>query len=461
MKRREFIKSTVLAAAGAAAATLPGCGQNSARELAAAPDITDRKMTGKVTVPYSEGGEADLIVAGGGPAGIAAAVTAARLGRKVILLEAGTFLGGVWTRGKCSLVIDFGRGEIAKEIIRRLDAMDARTPRKAELLDRNFLFSSEYMKIVLDDMCTEAGVRYICESLVVGVEKDRSGRNITAVFTESKAGRQRWTAKAFMDTTGDGDLAARAGCGFDFGGENEGDNDQPASLGASVIIDDDSKVSQFINNDPSAFAPGAAKPGNRKREFLEEARRCGSDAPAPNLVRYKKNLLGLSCGFSCGVKLDDPESITHASSQARKELYSLVSLLVKNGGEKWKGLRIVSTSDRVWNRAARRIHGRYTISNEDIIAGAQFDDAVATSNSEIDIHPQKKGDPYNIETGLLTKPFQIPFRSCQAADIDNLFMAGRCISGGFYPMASYRMTGPAVEMGENVARRICELLRAA
>lgn len=457
MKRREFIKSTVLAAAGVgAAAALPGCGTDSVPELAATSDITERKVAGKVTVPYSEGGEADLIVAGGGPAGLGAAVTAARMGKKVLLLEAGCCLGGVWTRGKCSCVIDFGRGGVAAEIIRRLDAMGARMPRRAKMLDSNFLFDSELMKIALDDMCIEAGVRYICECSVAGVEKDPSGRNVTAVFTQSKAGLQRWTAKAYLDTTGDGDLCAMAGCGFDFGGESEGDNDQPSSIGASVVIDDDRKVAQFINNDPSAFAPGVAKPGNRKLEFLEEAKRCGSDAPAPCLVRHYRNVLDLSCGFECGLNLDDPEAITLATVHARKEIYNLVQALVKNGGEKWKGLRIVSTSDRVWHRAARRIHGRYTISNDDIVTGAQFDDAVAISNSQIDIHPQKDGNPYMLDTGLHTKPFQIPFRSCQAADIDNLFMAGRCISGGFYPLSSYRMTGPAVEMGENVARKICE-----
>lgn len=441
MERREFLKKTAAAAAGI---TLVGC----------EPTKSGKKDCSEIK--YTEGGEADIIVAGGGPAGIGAAITAAKCGKKVLLLEAAGCLGGIWTSGTMTCVIDFGRGDVAKELIRRLDAMDARVPRRAKMLDHNFLVEPEYMKIILDDMCAEAGVRYILKCPVVAVEKDRSGRKVTAVFTESKSGRQRWAAKAFIDATGDGDLAAVAGCGFDFGGEKPGDNDQPASLHSLVTIEDDSRIAQFIMNDPSAFGPDGASTSNRKIAFKEEAARCGSDAAAPTLVRLKKNLLVMCSGFEYGVRVDDAEAVTRATVHARKEIFNLTEALKKNGGEKWKGLRVVSSSDRIWNRAARRIHGVYTITNEDIIAGAQFPDAVATSNSEIDVHSQKKGDAYLLDPGIKTKPFQIPFRACQARDVDNVYMAGRCISGNFYAMASYRMSGPAVEMGENVARRVCE-----
>ncbi|MDO4949958.1 MAG: FAD-dependent oxidoreductase [Bacteroidales bacterium] len=76
----------------------------------------------------------------------------------------------------------------------------------------------------------------------------------------------------------------------------------------------------------------------------------------------------------------------------------------------------------------------------------------------VQAHTTQKGEGYNVDYGVRSKPFQIPFRSCQSRDVDNLYMAGRCISGGFLPMSSYRVTGSAVEMGENVAIRVCEII---
>lgn len=443
MKRRDFLKTSALAAVGLGFAPFEtSCAQGYK---------TDR-------VHYTEGGSVDIIVAGGGPAGIAAAITAARLGKKVLILEAGGCLGGIWTRSTLSCVMDFGRADIAKEIIARLDAMDARTARWAKLGTDHFIFEPEVMKLILEQMCDEAGVRYIFNCPVVAVEKDLNGRNIKAVYTESKSGRQRWTAEVFFDTTGDGDLAAKAGCGYDFGGENPGDNDQPASIHAIAMIDDDTRVAEFINNDPTTFAPNGHQLYNTKSHFRDYAHNCGAEAAAPCLVRIRKNLLALYCGFEYGIRVDDAEGITKAMVHARREMFSLVDALKKNGGDRWDGLRIVATSDQLGQRASRRVHGRYTVSNDDIVNGATFEDAVAWSKTYIDVHTTKPGEAYILDVGIKSKPFQIPFRACQAKDVDNLYMSGKCISGSFYALASYRMTGNAVEMGENVARKVCDLM---
>lgn len=440
MDRRHFVKTSTLAAIGIGMAPL---------------DVACKgtEMTSKV--PYTEGGSADIIIVGGGPAGIGAAVTAARRGKNVLLLEAGNCLGGIWTRSLMCCIIDFGRAEVAKEIIRRLDARGARIPRRAQMLDRNFLFEPEVMRLVLEEMCDDAGVRYIYGCPVVGVEKDSTGRIVKAVFTESKAGRQRWTAKAFFDTTGDGDLVSRAGCGYDFGGDNPGDNDQPASFHSFVIIDDDTKVKEFCTNYYDSKGNNIGNPKVRFREYVHQV---NTDPAAPVLTTLRKNLLGLSCGFEYGVRVDDPEGITKATVHARREMFKLADSLLQIDPVRWKGLRIIATSDQLGQRASRRIHGLYTITNEDIINGATFDDAVAWSYSSIDVHATKKGEAYNVSPDFKSKPFQIPFRACQAKDVDNLYMAGKCISGGFYPMSSYRMTGNAVEMGENVSAKVCEIL---
>lgn len=440
--RRTFLKKAALTTAGFTLPTLS----------------TRATLPTSHTVPFTEGGSADIIVAGGGPAGIAAAITAARAGKKVVLLEMQGCLGGIWTSGLCCCLIDFGRGTIAHELIQRLDSLHARIPRRAKMLDSNFLLMPEYTKLILERMCTEAGVRFVLHCPVVAVEKDASGRNITSVYTESKSGRQRWTAKAFIDTTGDGDLAARAGCGFDFGGLNPGDNDQPASLLGFVVVDDDEALREFITNYPGVFGTDGKPLFDAKKNLREEAHRCGSDAAAPVLAWLGKNLLSISSGFEYGVPVDDAEAITQATVHAREEMFQLIQALVANGGKRWQGMRLVNTSTYIGQRAARRIHGLYTITTDDAVQGATFPDAVAHSNFCFDVHTTQKGEGYNVDYGVRSKPFQIPFRSCQSYDVDNLYMAGRCISGGFLPMSSYRVTGSAVEMGENVAKRVCEII---
>ena len=125
-------------------------------------------------------------------------------------------------------------------------------------------------------------------------------------------------------------------------------------------------------------------------------------------------------------------------------------------GGPWKGFRVIATAEQIGHRDARRIHGRYTVTKEDIERGATFPDAVTTSRFGIDIHgiDKKMNDAKAAGNsgGVAFRPFQIPLRSCIAKDADNLFMAGRCISGDFYAQASYRVTGSAVALGEAVGK---------
>lgn len=401
--------------------------------------------------------DADLIVAGGGPAGISAAVTAARMGKRVRLFEAHGSLGGLWTVGMISCVIDFGRGDLTKEITRRLDAYGGRHRRWAKAPDDYFVYEPEAMKLVLEDLCTEAGVKFTYHSPVVAAYRDAAGRNIETVITESKSGRRAWRAPLFMDCTGDGDLAALSGCGFDLGGGNGG-GDQPATLAAVVCLDNDEAVAKFSVNHPGpgehAFAGGA------KVTLYRELVAAGIEPTyaSPTLFRLHRGLYAFMANQEYGVKLDDAEGITAATVRARKELSNLVSALVRRDPETWKGLRLVATAEQLGHRAARRIHGRYTLTIDDLMEGRQFEDVVASCAFQLDVHGVSRTD--NRVWGAhsagrkIKTPYQIPLGSCRAKDLDNLYMAGRCISGDFLSQSSYRVTGPAVEMAEGVVRRI-------
>ena len=405
-------------------------------------------------LPLAE--DADLIVAGGGPAGIAAAVTAARLGKRVRLFEAHGALGGLWTVGMISCIIDFGRGDLTREITKRLDAYGGRHRRWPKLRDDYFVYDPESMKLVLEDICTEAGVKFVYHTSVVAAYRDASGKNIETVVTESKGGRRAWRAPVFMDCTGDGDLAALAGCGFDLGGGN-GNGDQPSTLAAIVCLENDEAVAKFSVNHPG---PDHAFAGNAKGVLYRELVAAGVEPTyaSPTLFRLGKGLYAFMANQEYGVKLDDADGITAATVRARKELSDLVKALVRRDPVTWKGLRLVVTADQLGHRAARRIHGRYTLTIDDLMEGRQFPDAVSSCAFQLDVHGVSRKDnriPNGHTAGRKIKvPYQIPFGSCRARDVDNLYMAGRCISGDFLSQSSYRVTGPAVEMAEGVVRRI-------
>jgi hypothetical protein len=137
-------------------------------------------------------------------------------------------------------------------------------------------------------------------------------------------------------------------------------------------------------------------------------------------------------------------------SKWQGELHTIVRGLRKHGGP-WDGVQIVATPEQIGIRDGRRIKGRYVMTKEDLIQGAQQDDAVVRATFPVDIHAlsaeDNKKSAYTT-AGVKAKPYDIPLRALIARDVDGLLMAGRCISGDFIAHASYRVTGNAVAMGE-------------
>lgn len=443
--RRTFFGGTVAVAVGAVngVAVKAGTVRESARDV---PVV----------------GECDVLVAGGGPAGIAAAVTAARAGAKVTLLELHGALGGIWTSGLLSCLIGFNKSAFDKELLSRLDRYGARSLRRPKNDTYSFMYEPEYMKLVCEEMCAEAGVRVRLHTAVTGVMRDATGRRIEAVVTESKSGREAWLAKKFVDCTGDGDLCALAGCGFDVGGTTTGDPEQPASLIALVTIPDDSGILKCIANEASNYDESGKRIFDSKFELLSEMKRVGISPSYgfPTMFRVYPHLYAFMCNHEYDVPVDDADAITNATMRARREIFNMTDVLVRRGGDAWKGLRLVATAEQLGHRRARRIHGRYTMTLEDCLEGRKFPDGICTCSFGLDVHAVSKamnkicpaGNPAN-ETRRV-KPYQIPLRACRAKDIDNLYMAGRCISGEFLPQASYRITGTAIALGVGVGEAV-------
>ena len=434
---------------------------SSSRLLANEPGIGGIREDAR-TLPIV--GDYDVLVAGGGPAGIATAVTAARGGAKVALIEAHGALGGIWTSGLLSCLIGFNRSDLDREILARLDKYGARHMHSKNNGGRAFIYEPEYMKLVCEEMCAEAGVQVRLYTSVVAALRDSSRRNISAVVTESKSGREAWRARRFVDCTGDGDLGALAGCCFDVGGEAIGDPEQPASLIALVTIPDDRHILKCVSNDPSNFGVDGERIHISSKILLSEMNRVGISPSygRPTMFRVSPNLYAFMCNHEYDVPVDDSNAITVATMRARREIFDMIDALSRKGGEAWKGFRLVATAEQLGHRRARRLHGRYTMTVEDCLEGRQFPDGLCTCSFSLDVHAVSKamnrirpaGSPLNIKRRV--KPYQIPLRACRAKNLDNLYMAGRCISGDFLPQSSYRITGAAIGLGVGVGKAVLE-----
>ncbi len=377
----------------------------------------------------------DVLVCGGGPAGVAAAVAAAGAGARTGLVEVHGCLGGVWTAGLLAHMIDHRKKPgLMAEIIERLGA------RGGLALDGSS-YQPEAVKLLLEEMCLEAGVKIRLHTRVVAAMRDDSGR-LATVVTESKSGREAWQARVFVDATGDGDLAAQAGCCFDIGHPETGAC-QPMSLMAILTGLPWPEIAPRV----CGHGDGHEKP---KQLVLAELARAGLDPSygRPTLFYLGGGLMAMMANHEYGVSALDADQITAATLRARAEVHRLVSGLRGLGGV-WQNISIACTADHIGVREGRRIHGRYTVTRNDLASGARHDDAVCRVTFGVDVHSTdpSKGKAYGGE-GIRAIPYDIPLRALIARDVDGLMLAGRCISGDFFAHASYRVTGNAVAMGE-------------
>ncbi|MBL9094507.1 MAG: FAD-dependent oxidoreductase [Planctomycetaceae bacterium] len=382
--------------------------------------------------------ECDVIVCGAGPAGIAAAINAARAGAKTRLLEVHGCLGGVWTAGALTWILDYAnKPGLMAEIVRHLQQ------RHAVAHKGSVAYDVEQMKLLLEELVSAVGVCVQYHTRVVGAIKDDKNR-LSVVVTESKSGRQAWRAKTFVDCTGDGDLAALAGCGFDYGSP-DGGLAQPMSLMALLTGLNADEVTPFTRE--LAESGGWAGPKDRLKAEMEK----GGNSPSyakPTMFHLREDLFALMANHEYGVSSMDAGQMTAATMRARAEIHRLVNGLRGLGGV-WSKVKIVATGEQIGVREGRRIRGLYEVSTNDLAIGARHKDAVCRVTFGIDVHSTDPTKTKGIEAKpVKSRPYDIPYRALVAKDVDGLLLAGRCISGDFIAHSSYRVTGNSVALGE-------------
>ncbi|MDE7407458.1 MAG: FAD-dependent oxidoreductase, partial [Muribaculaceae bacterium] len=415
MDRRNFIKR-----AGMASLLLGAGGVAQAVEIA---ETASQSANGQLTekkrrIPITR--KADVVVCGGGPAGIGAAIEAARSGAKTVLIEHAGFLGGTWTAGLLGVMLDHeDRNGLMGELKQTLT--DRRWRNTAVWTDELFTFDVERMKLLLDEMCAEAGVDLLLYTTVTDAVVNK-GR-ITHVVTESKSGREAIEGKIFVDATGDGDLAAMSGCGYDVGNE-EGHMQPMSMLGLVTGVN-------FEDIKDCVLWDGKKTRRTSKRALIAEIRRGGHEGSykMPCLFLLHDNLYALMANHQYGMKGFDRDHLTKASIEGRREVHRIVDSLQGLGG-RWEGLKLVATASQIGCREGRRIHGLYTVTADDLVSGRKHEDAACQVRFGVDVHSvhvdnEGKGKSYT--QGIKSKPYDIPMRALIAKDVKGLMMTGRCI----------------------------------
>lgn len=437
LKRRAFLRAALSGAVMPAGLTLAA--DDAAAPTAAKPGVFHEAAQ---DLPLVE--DADVIVCGAGPAGVTAAITAARAGARVRLFEWRGCLGGVWTAGLLGYFLDFNKPGFAKEL---RDKLDERGARANSTSTSRFCYDPEALKVLLEELCVEAGVKFQLHTRVAAAFKE--GQKLTTIVTESKSGRQAWSAPVFIDTTGDGDLGAQAGCSFEIGEAKECPC-QPMSLNALLMVKDVEKLREFVRF--GVPLPGENKDSEKKKRIKDALVQAGHfpSYAGATLWHVHGNLVFAMFNHEYGIKPWDAAEITAATVRARSEMQKMVAGLRGLGGP-WDGIQIVATAEQIGVRDGRRITGRYTMNKDDLIQGARYDDGVTRATFGVDIHATSADHNRTAAihpTDIKVKAYDIPLRAMIAKDVDGLMMAGRCISGDFIAHASYRVTGNAVGMGE-------------
>ena len=376
----------------------------------------------------------DVLVIGAGPAGICAALAAAKQGAKVLIVERHQMLGGLWTAGLMNPLFDFRRkGFVVEELISKLKK--AKTWRRWRF---SYTFDTETMKYLLEQWCDKLKIEYWYETLFVeAIVEKKQGKG---AIIESKSGREAILAKVCIDASGDGDLAARAGASYELGRTVDG-LCQPMSLMFEIDGVPDSylqKTSEKLYDSMQEAIKRFRLPYKLPIEradyvpWIINVPRKGA-AVFQYVHIYRKNPL-------------DKNDLTRAVVEARKLVHEGVEILKKI--PKFRNIRLLQTAPSLGVRESRRIIGDYVLNLEDLEAGRRFEDAITFGEFHVDIHEPAPGAGVLTKHRAKIKPYEIPYRCLLPRDLENILTAGRCISGTHEAHASYRVTGTCAGTGQ-------------
>lgn len=378
--------------------------------------------------------EYDVIVVGGGFTGVCAAIAAARHGAKALLFEQGGALGGAAVNclvnpfmpngtklGPEGKYTELSQGLYA-EICGRMAELGACEHRT---------FHEEYLKLVLDRMCREAGVKVLFHSTLVAVDKQDDA--ISAIKVMQKNGLNSYTAKCYIDATGDGMLSYISGVPMRLG-RPEDHLCQPMTL-CFRIGNIDIPTFKKSRSDMQALYKQMRAQGKIKN-------------PREDVLIFSTlvdNVLHFNTTRIIMKNPVDPDDLSEAEMDAREQMFEMYYFLRDNvpGFEHSQLL----TSSEIGVRESRMIDGKYILTGDDLVNCRRFDDVITCGNYDIDIHnPAGSGTShYYFPEGSY---YDVPYRALLPLNVSNLLVAGRCISVTHEAQASIRIMPICCTLGE-------------
>lgn len=387
--------------------------------------------------------DVDVLVCGGGPAGIGAAVRAASMGVKTLVVEMFDSLGGVATSGMMSHWGGASSSVVMQEIFRR-------TRKKCEVLgwaDENSAeiaqIHHEAQKIALDEIAAEAGADVLFYTKVCGVKMD--GDRIEGVFVENKSGRGFIRAKTVVDATGDGDVAYYAGVPFYKGREGDGKM-QPVSVMFKLGGVDYSRA-VF----PHCFE--ATVPLDNGEELQALGKKL-LPFPAGHVLLYRQPTPGtVCCNMTNAIDVDgtDARSVSNALVKCRSQLEPIVDFLHKYAPG-YENCWLMSTGPLIGVRETRHFEGVERLEKEDILSARYFDNwVVRHAYFNFDVH-NMSGNGLD-ETGVQdkfgqTRAYTIPYGCLLPKTVEGLLLSGRNISGSHIAHSNFRIMSVCIALGE-------------
>jgi len=393
-------------------------------------------------------GEYDVVVLGGGPAGMAAAAAAAQSGCSTLLIERYGFLGGMGTAAGvtnfCGLHANV-HGEIRRVVHGVASDLLDRIDRLGGLNEPHALFGKTVAqaydtaayKIAADELMAAAGVELMFHALAAGVVMDAPDR-VAALLVETKSGRRAIVGRAFIDGSGDGDLAAWAGVPFEKG-DGAGNFLYPSTMFRINGVDPQ-RAGRAWETIPGLMLEAEAQGRHRFPRKTPIVR------PQKSGIEWRVNLTQLANLDGNALDGTDADQLTQAEVLGRKQIAGVAGFLREVPG--FERSYIVDIAPQVGIRETRRVRGLYQLTERDVLDCASFDDTIGVNGWPLELH--LKGDvEFRWPKIPESRGFNhLPYRMIVPPGMANLWIAGRCASMTHEAQSAARVTGACFVMGQ-------------